>query len=246
MPEDGRLAHARHVAHAVQHLRGIRGGDLNARCSRGIRVGQFLQLGDRADRDQLRHVDVADAPAALRFVHVVRGDEERDALARELKEQIPQRAPRHRIDARGRLVEKDHLRRVDDGAGQRQPLLPSAGELACAPVHVGLDPGQRLHLARALCSALAGETVHARIEIDVLGDRQVLVEAELLRHVADVPPDLRRILANIHAQDAARAFGRPQQSAERLDDGGFAGSVRTQESKQLSLADLEAHVAAPR
>ena len=163
--EDGGFANAGHVAHAVQNLGRIRGGDLHARGARGIGIGQPLQLRDGADRDELRHVDVADAAAALGLVHVVRGDEEGDALAGELEEQIPQRAARDGIDAGGGLVEEDNLRRMDDGAGERQALFPSAGELAGAAIHVGLDAGEGLHLARALGRAIGREAVDAGVEV---------------------------------------------------------------------------------
>ncbi len=39
-----------------------------------IGVGELLEVGYGAEGDESRHVDVADAPAALGFVHVVGGD----------------------------------------------------------------------------------------------------------------------------------------------------------------------------
>ena len=114
----------------------------------GLASGSCLQLGDGADGDELRHIDVADAAATFGFVHVMRGDEEGDALAGELEEQIPQRAAGDRIDAGGGLVEEDDFRRVNDGAGEGEPLFPPAGELAGAAIHVRLDAGERLQLAR--------------------------------------------------------------------------------------------------
>ena len=123
-------------------------------------------------------------------------------------------------------------------AGERQALLPSAGELAGAAIHVGLDAGERLHFAGALCGALAVEAVDARIEIHVLGDGEVFVQAELLRHVAHVAADFRSIFADVHAEDAAGAFGGRQQSAKRLDDGGLARTVGAEEAEKFSFADL--------
>src|SRR5216683_3335904 len=48
--------------------------------------------------------------ATLGFVHVVGGNKERHAEAGEFKKQIPQLAPRHRIDAGGRLIQKQNAR----------------------------------------------------------------------------------------------------------------------------------------
>ena len=44
----------------------------------------------------------------------------------------PELAARQRIDAAGRLVEKDDRRLVEDRAAERQPLAPAAGEIARA------------------------------------------------------------------------------------------------------------------
>ena len=99
---------------------------------RVVRVdgGQRLQLVRRAGDQQLREIDIADLAAALGLVHVVGGDEQRDALGRELEEQVPQLAPRDRIDARGRLVEEDHPGLVHERGAQREALLPAARKLA--------------------------------------------------------------------------------------------------------------------
>ena len=50
--------------------------------------------------------------------------------ADELIDEAPELAARHRIDAAGRLVEKDDRRLVEDRAAERQPLPPAAGEVA--------------------------------------------------------------------------------------------------------------------
>ena len=44
-------------------------------------------------------------------------------------DQVPELAAGLRVDARRRLVEQQQLRPVQDAGGERQPLLPAAGEL---------------------------------------------------------------------------------------------------------------------
>ena len=68
--------------------------------------------------------------AALGFVHVMRGDEKGEPLGGELMDLFPKIAPRLRIDARGRLVEQEQLRLVNEAGGEREPLFPAAGKLA--------------------------------------------------------------------------------------------------------------------
>ena len=62
---------------------------------------------------------------SLGLVHVVRGDEQRDSLGRKLEEQVPEVTASHRVDAGCRLVKEDQVGPVQQGAGQRQPLLPA-------------------------------------------------------------------------------------------------------------------------
>jgi hypothetical protein len=71
----------------------------------------------------------APAVAVFGFVHVVGADE--DGVAGADRPRIrSQNTPRDGVDARGRLVQKQDRRIVQDGAAQRQPLLPAARERA--------------------------------------------------------------------------------------------------------------------
>ena len=88
-----------------------------------------------------------------------------------------------------------------------------------------------------------GKAIDAGVEIDVLGDGQVLVEAELLRHVTDMAADLRCVFTDIHAENATGAFGWRKQAAKRLDDRGFPGAVWSKETEELAYVDLKADVA---
>ena len=52
----------------------------------------------------------------------------------ELGDQVPELPARLGIEAGRRLVEKDQVRIADDRAGEREPLLLSAGQLADARI----------------------------------------------------------------------------------------------------------------
>src|SRR5262247_3204988 len=119
--------------------------------------------------------------AALRLVHVVRADEHGDALRREPVELIPEFAPRLRIHAGGRLVEEQQLGLVQEAGREREPLLPAAGERAGELLRPRAQP-ESLEPFPDAALALP-DPVDARDEVEVLFDREVLVEAETLRHV---------------------------------------------------------------
>ena len=130
---------------------GCRGG--GRREGRGVGVGSVLVLrfrrlaggvGDVTDEGGLQVVGTAaghelgrgvagedsagvhqgDAVAAQGLVHEMGGDEDRDALAAgEVDEELPELVAGDGVDARGGLIEQEHVGLVQDGDGQGQPLL---------------------------------------------------------------------------------------------------------------------------
>src|ERR1700678_2977277 len=77
------------------------------------------------------------------------------------------------------------------------------------------------------------------MEVDVLVDGQRAVEGVELRHDADQLPRLRRLSDNIDAIDAYfAAAGKGARGAD-ADGCGLAGSVWTQEAKDLALLDIQ-------
>ncbi len=90
-------------------------------------LGHFhLQFVRRAQRNQFAAIDQPEPVAVFRLVHVMGRDEDRDALARQFVNQIPELAAADRIDAGGGLVEKHDRRLVQNGAAQGEPLPPAA------------------------------------------------------------------------------------------------------------------------
>ena len=93
----------------------------------GDQVGLREHLIDGALGQQPPIGDVGDPVAALGLVHVVGADQHGHArFGGEPVDLVPELAPRLRVDACGRLVQQQQLGLVQDGRGQRQPLLPAA------------------------------------------------------------------------------------------------------------------------
>ena len=67
---------------------------------------------------------------SLGFVHEMGGQQNRFALLHERLQTLPHEVPRLRIEARGGFVQHEHLRLVDEGAGQTQAPLHAARQLA--------------------------------------------------------------------------------------------------------------------
>ena len=101
---------------------------------------------------------------------------------------------------------------------------------------------QRDQLVIALLERRAAQAVPAAVEAEVLVRGQLVIEGELLRHIADHAFDLLQVARHIQAGDARLTVAGPEQAAEQADDGGFAGAIGTQETEDGALADLEADV----
>ena len=74
-------------------------------------------------------------------------------------------------------------------------------------------------------AARVAQAVKPRDEFEVLAHREILIQAEALRHVADLALDLVGVAADVVAEAGALAGIRRQQPAQHADGGGLAGAV---------------------
>ena len=88
---------------------------------------------------------------------------------------------------------------------------------------------------------LAPDPISAGPETKVFFHRQVGVERELLRHVADTGLDFGRLGGDVEAGHRAAARGRFQETAEHADDSRFARAVGAEKTEDLSRGDVEGH-----
>ena len=86
-----------------------------------------LQRRRRVERQQPALVQQRDARAPLGLVQVRRRHHDREALRQELRQQLPELAPRHRIDAGRRLVEQQDL------AARGRACRPAPASASCRP-----------------------------------------------------------------------------------------------------------------
>ena len=87
---------------------------------------------------------------ALRFVHVVGGQQQRQPLPFEIEQPLPDHHPRLRVEPRGRLVQDHQLRTADQGAREHEAPLHAAGQL----IDPALETFAELHEVEQLRDAL--------------------------------------------------------------------------------------------
>src|SRR6266853_3329630 len=242
LAEDGGTADAGNLARETERARDFRRGDFNAQCALRLNVGELAERIGRAVGNELAVINVGYVAAALGFVHVVGGDEEGDAMTGKLEKEIPELAARHRVDAGGGLVEEKKGRLVQHGAAQSEALLPATGKLRGQTSQIGCQAVELNNFFDAALQARGLQAVDAAVKLQVFRHGQIVVEAEVLRHVADVLADGFRICADVQAFDKGGAAAEWQKTCEHFDDGGFSAAVGAEETKDFALFDTEAYV----
>ena len=198
-------------------------------------------LAHAATREHAPEGDIRDLVAALRFVHVMGGDKNGEAAGREVVNLAPEIAPRLGVDTRRRLVEEEELRIGQRTGAEREPLLPAARELARDLLLAPLEPEPADH--RLGGARRTRQAVDARDEFKILAHGKILVEAEVLRHVANARLDLRRFSADVVTEAGAAAFVGREQAAQHADGGGLARPIRPEEAEDRAALDLHREVA---
>ena len=131
---------------------------------------------------------------------------------------------------------------MQHGRGQRQLLLNATrqrgdhgGEGAVESYQVEEFPSAPQGVGRR-------ELAQAGREIQVLPHRQVVVERELLRHVADFSFYALAAVGEIQAAHRRGTRGGQQQAAEHPDGGGLAGAVGPEKTEDLPPLNAERDV----
>jgi hypothetical protein len=141
---------------------------------------------------------------------------------------------------KSRRVQQQQLRIGQRAGAERQPLLPAAGEFAGKLLLAAVEADALDHVARG--AACIGQAIEPRDELQILPHREILIEAEALRHVADLALDLVGVAANVEAEAGPLAGVGRQQAAEHADGRGLAASVRAEEAIDRAALDLHREV----
>src|SRR5439155_11766819 len=151
----------------------------------------------------------------------------------------PERAAGNWIDARRRLVEEEHARLVHDRSAECHALLPPPGQAPGELAAAALEAGEGEHPPLPGLAPLGRNAIDAGKEVEVLVDRQIVVEGKLLRHVANLLAHaLGAQLADL-AREPHVAGTRLEQAAEHLDRRGLPRPVGAEQSVDLAVAHLE-------
>jgi len=175
--------------------------------------------------------------AARNLVELMRGEEDGAAALTLLAHQGEELLLHQRIEAAGRLVEDEQLRRVEEGADQADLLAVTTRELAERAVEVGAEAARQL-----LGAAKPVDASQLRQQGDRLAAAGALAVAEVARQVAEPRPDRDAVAMAVEAEDAGAAGARVQEVEQGADRRRLAGAVRPEEGEHLAGFDRDGHV----
>src|ERR1700733_4662068 len=182
-----------------------------------------------------------DQPVAqlLGLVHVVGGQDQRDAALFEPEQPVPHHVPGLRVQAGGGLVQDQDVRVVDQRPGDGQPPLHAAGQRLDLVLRPVLQLDELQQLLGPLPDQLAGQAEVPAVDQQVLPYGQLDVQRVLLRDNAKPGPDHRAVLDRVSAQHPKLAAGRRRYAADHAHGGRLARPVWPQEAECLTTVQIE-------
>ncbi len=130
---------------------------------------------------------------AFRLFHVMGGEQNRQPLALELGQLVPQELAALRIKAGGGLIKNKQFGLVDQGTGQHQAALETTGEdhdLVIGAILQGEEAEQ--FIGAPFCFA-AGDGKIAGVTDQVVAHREIGIERVFLLTDADAALDLAQV-----------------------------------------------------
>src|SRR5580658_5849543 len=152
--------------------------------------------------------------AARCLIHGRRRNQDGHPLREKLMQKVPELAATHRIDAVGRLIEQEHLGLVEERAREGQLFVHTARQGFGATVLEFREASDGEQSFTTFAECIAREAEHLAEEREILGDREIAIEAVLLRHVAERFTDLCVPAERVEPDETNATAGRIEQSGE--------------------------------
>ncbi|MNT37210.1 hypothetical protein D3C72_1733370 [compost metagenome] len=144
-----------------------------------------------------------------------------------------------RVHGAGGFVQQQQVGLVQHRTGQGQALLLAAAHGAGQLLAAVGQPVALQQFLDALARCAAVQVLDGGEEFQVFVHRQVLVEGELLRHVADAPLQGFGVVGDLAAEHFDLAGAGQQQAAEHADGGGLAAAIGAEEAEHLGAVDVQ-------
>src|SRR5206468_8079849 len=185
--------------------------------------------------DQLSFFDDG-YPIAKRFQFAqdVGGDDDGFAHPLQFLQNSHHLDARARVDPAGRLVQKQHLRVVNQHPRKTEPLLHAPTQRADQRPFLFAQTNQFEHIVDCLLPLRRWDFVTGAEKIEVFGHFHVFVHAEEIRHVTNDVTDGVGVADNVVAEHLRGATGGRQEGGQDAQGGGLASAVRADETEKIA------------
>src|SRR6267143_2654781 len=191
------------------------------------------------DRHHPAPHDVDDLPVVGRHQH-------RGTACIDLEEQLNDLPRSRRIQVSRGLIREKNSRVVDEGPGNRHPLLLAARQLVGIFAFLSFEPDDAQHFLDLRLEVAQHALRHTQREGHVLEDGQVGQQLEILEDHADLPPQVRQVAPLEEAQvlplDVDAAGGRLLLADQEADQRRLSGTAWTHEKDEVLLGNRERDV----
>ena len=203
-----------------------------------------LERHRRVQRHDAAAVDDRDAVAqTVGLVHVMRGEKQRAALlSAQMRDHLPHRNTRDRVEAGGGLVQKQELRVVHQAARDLQPSPHAARQSGGERVGAVGEADGFEQLRGALAPARTGDAVQAGVNAQILGAGEFGVAGHVLRNDADGGAHRIGVVNDIVPGHNGRAAGGRHQRRQHADERALARAVGSQKAEDLAARHVETDV----
>lgn len=204
----------------------------------------LVELGGVGDDEAVAEDDGAAGVAG--DVLVVGDEDDGDALLLvELPEEADDLAAGAAVEVASGLVAHEDVGVVDQGPGDGDTLLLTAGELAGMVMQAVGEADERQFVLGALTALAKGDAagVEER-ELDVFERRSASQQIEILKDeaetvIADAGSLVTRHVGDFFAGQAVAAAGGAVEAAEHVHEGGFSGAGRAHKGYVFAFFDVE-------
>src|SRR5215813_4850363 len=235
---------AAHVDLEHPGLVGERGGDggLQAEDDHVADPDLALQLVGGALGQDLPALDEGDAVAELvRLPHVVGGEDDGGAALATQGGDLGAQADGHvGVEAESGLVEKEHLRLVDEGLGEGQALLQPRGERIVFRLAMRSELALVDEALHALAEDVSMQAIEAAVEGQHLGRTQTPHERRVPARHVEPTTDGHGLADDVMAEDGRRAAVGQEERGEDGEQGRLSRAVGTEKSIDGAAWNLEA------
>ena len=176
---------------------------------------------------------------AVGLLEVLRGQDDRRAVAHQTPQEVPQIATAPRVEAGGRFVEEQDGRIGHEAGGEVEAPPHAAGEVLdeLAGSIGEVEPLEELVAAPAGLGP--GQAVQATDHLEVQATAHEPVDGGLLGGDADPAADVGRLRGDVEAGDRRRPLRRLRQRGQDPDGGRLARPVVTEQAEDAPRRHVE-------